>query len=79
MNWQQELATGPNILKERLDKMEESKTERAARLNRERVQRHRDKRRESMVKVEVWIEPDQRERLSNYVKMLDSCRVIVKS
>jgi len=71
MNWQQELATGPNILKERLDKMEESKTERAARLNRERVQRHRDKRRESMVKVEVWIEPDQRERLSNYVKMLD--------
>ena len=50
---------------------EESKTERAARLNRERVQRHRDKQRDDgMIKVEVWVKPEHKARVINFVARL---------
>lgn len=49
----------------------EPSAERKARLNRERVARHRAAKNDSgLVKVEVWIKPEHRERLLKYVKRL---------
>jgi len=49
----------------------ESKDERLAQLNRERVQRHRDKQRQSgLVKVEVWVKPGFKEQVINFAKEL---------
>lgn len=70
MKWQDELATGPNIIKERLDKMDESKQ--LAQMNRERVQRHRDNKRKTLVKVEVWIKPAYKQQLLDYIKELNA-------
>lgn len=44
--------------------------ERLARMNRERVQRHRDNKRKTLVKVEVWIKPENKESLLILVKDL---------
>ena len=51
---------------------EETKDERAARLNRERVAKHRAKLREqdNLVKVECWIKPENKERLIKYASKL---------
>ena len=46
------------------------KQERLAQMNRERVQRHRDNKRKTLVKVEVWIRPGDREKLNRLVKGL---------
>ena len=40
-------------------------------LNRDRVQRHRDKKKQSgLVKVEIWVKPEFREQLLVYAKEL---------
>jgi hypothetical protein len=40
-------------------------------LNRDRVQRHRDKQKQSgLVKVEIWVKPEFREQLLVYAKEL---------
>ena len=44
--------------------------ERLAQMNRERVQRHRDNKRKTLVKVEVWIKPENKESLLSLVKDL---------
>tara|TARA_R110000824_G_scaffold221000_1_gene408133 strand:+ start:223 stop:378 length:156 start_codon:yes stop_codon:yes gene_type:complete len=49
----------------------ESNDERLAQLNRDRVQRHRDKQRQyGLVKVEVWVKPEFKEQVINFAKKL---------
>tara|TARA_R110000823_G_C15690317_1_gene475295 strand:- start:23 stop:178 length:156 start_codon:yes stop_codon:yes gene_type:complete len=49
----------------------ESNNERLAQLNRERVQRFRDKLKQSgLVKVEVWVKPEFKEQVINFAKEL---------
>lgn len=49
----------------------ESDKKRKARLNRERVARHRAAKNDSgLVKVEVWVKSEHRERVLKYVKRL---------
>ena len=49
----------------------ESKDERSAQMNRDRVQRHRDKQRQSgLVKVEVWVKPELKEQVIHFAKEL---------
>ncbi len=53
--------------------MSETKEERKARLNRDRVQRHRAKRRrQGLVKVEVYVLPQFRKKLLDFAKGLSS-------
>ena len=52
--------------------MPESKDERLARLNRERVKRHREEKRKRLVPVEVWVKPSHKARLKAFVKDLNS-------
>ena len=56
-----------------LRRMNETKEERKARLNRDRVQRHRLKRRrQGLVKVEVYVLPQSRKKLLDFSKGLSS-------
>ena len=56
-----------------LRRMNETKEERKARLNRDRVQRHRLKRRrQGLVKVEVYVLPQFRKKLLDFSKGLSS-------
>tara|TARA_R100000773_G_scaffold34477_1_gene29470 strand:+ start:3043 stop:3207 length:165 start_codon:yes stop_codon:yes gene_type:complete len=53
--------------------MNETKEEKKARLNRDRVQRHRAKRRrQGLVKVEVYVLPQFRKKLLDFAKGLSS-------
>ena len=53
--------------------MSETKEEKKARLNRDRVQRHRLKRRrQGLVKVEVYVLPQFRKKLLDFSKGLSS-------
>ena len=42
--------------------------ERLAQMNRERVQRHRDNKRKTLVKVEVWIKPENKVKLVKFLE-----------
>ena len=44
--------------------------ERLAQMNRERVQRHRENKRKTLVKVEVWVKRENKEKLLSLVKDL---------
>ena len=44
--------------------------ERLAQMNRERVQRHRDNKRRTLVKVEVWIKPKDKIKLVKFLEGL---------
>ena len=44
--------------------------ERLAQMNRERVQRHRDNKRRTLVKVEVWIKPENKVKLAKFLEGL---------
>ena len=48
------------------------KQERLAQMNRERVQRHRDNKRMTLVKVEVWVKPANKQQLLDYIKELNA-------
>ena len=50
--------------------MTEFRKEQLAQMNRERVQHHRDNKRRTLVKVEVWIKPENKEKLLSLVKDL---------
>mgnify|MGYP002810381262 CR=1 FL=1 len=50
--------------------MTEFRKEQLAQMNRERVQRHRDNKRMTLVKVEVWIKPENKKKLLSLVKDL---------
>ena len=53
--------------------MNETKAEKKARLNRDRVQRHRLKRRrQGLVKVELYVLPQFRKKLLDFAKGLSS-------
>lgn len=44
--------------------------ERLAQMNRERVQRHRDNKRKTLVKVEVWVKRENKVKLAKFLEGL---------
>ena len=50
--------------------MTEFRKEQLAQMNRERVQRHRDNKRKTLVKVEVWIKPENKVKLAKFLESL---------
>ncbi len=49
-----------------------AKDERLAEMNRQRVQKHREnKRRKGLVKVEVWVKPEHKQAVIDFIKQLD--------
>ena len=50
--------------------MTEFRKEQLAQMNRERVQRHRDNKRRTLVKVEVWIKPKDKIKLVKFLEGL---------
>ena len=46
--------------------------DRLAEMNRQRVQRHREnKRRKGLVKVEVWVKPEHKQKVIDFIAQLD--------